>query len=455
MAGIGFKLQNIIKENSISSIGKAYGYAAMLNSGPWVSTMIAILIIGFFNLLEGGENQKMMIFQLIVTYAFAVSSIFTGFIQLPFTRYIADKIYQQKEDEVLPSYFGTLLAITSLAYLILTPIIFYIFPNESLFFKILVMNIFIVMINIWIANVLASGLKFYKEIFISYFSIYMIIVVLSYYLGTNIEKILSIFLLGNLLLFMALTIFIMISYPSKKLLSFEFFRRKNFYWFLAFSALFYNTAIWIDKFIFWYYPYTGTSILGKLHMSIVYDIPIFMAYLTIAFGMALFFFRIEAYFSQEYARFYKAVTEGGNLKIINEYKRDMADVIRQALRDIIYLQSTISIIIYIYTPEIFSFFKIPLLYSSLFHIDMIGAGLQLGFMSVLALLYYLDKRRATMWLSLIFLILNATLTMVSIYLGPYFFGYGYSLSLLIVFIISLGVIKTTIEDIEYETFLLR
>jgi len=190
-------------------------------------------------------------------------------------------------------------------------------------------------------------------------------------------------------------------------------------------------------------------------MSIVYDIPIFMAYLTIAFGMALFFFRIEAYFSQEYARFYKAVTEGGNLKIINEYKRDMADVIRQALRDIIYLQSTISIIIYIYTPEIFSFFKIPLLYSSLFHIDMIGAGLQLGFMSVLALLYYLDKRRATMWLSLIFLILNATLTMVSIYLGPYFFGYGYSLSLLIVFIISLGVIKTTIEDIEYETFLLR
>jgi uncharacterized membrane protein len=269
------------------------------------------------------------------------------------------------------------------------------------------------------------------------------------------EMIMGIFLTGNVLLFIILTIFIIMNYPSSKLISFGFFKRKNFYWFLGFSGLFYSLAVWIDKFIFWYHPDTGTAILGKLHGSVVYDMPIFMAYLTIVPGMTLFFFRLEAYFSQKYDLFFNAVKKGGTLNMIFNYKNQMVDIIRQALRDILYLQTAISIIIYIYTPQIFSFLHIPLLYSNLFHIDMIGAQLQLGFISILSLLFYLDKRRATMWLSLLFLVLNGILTLLSIKLGPYFFGYGYALSLLIVFIISLWVIKKTLEDIEYETFLLH
>ncbi len=455
MAGIGFLLRNSIKKEDFSSILKAYTYASILSAGPWMSTILAILAIGFLDIFTVGNKSDIIIYQLIITYTFALSSIFTSFIQLPFTRYVADLIYKNREDLVLPSYLAVLAFISLISLIVLLPLSIYIFPEQSPLFRYLVVYIFIIMMDLWIANVIASSLKYYKNIFLAYITTYMLIALFTYLWGDSIEKMLFIFLSGNFLLFLMLSIFIILNYPSKRLLFFEFFTKGQFYWFLGFSALFYTLAIWIDKFIFWFYPYTGSQILGKLNMSIVYDIPIFMAYLTIAPGMALFFFRIEAYFSQKYEKYYDSVTLGGDLGSIKKYKKEMVDVIRYALRDIIVLQTIISIFIYIYTPEIFSTFHIPLLYSSLFHIDMVGAQLQLGFMSVLALLYYLDKRRVTMWLSLTFLILNGLLTLLSIYLGPYYFGYGYALSLLIVFVISLWILQKTMEDLEYETFLLR
>lgn len=457
MAGIGFKLRKMRKDNSLTSLAKSYTYASLLSSGPWVSSIIAILIISFLNNSLESEDGKVVAYQLIITYAFAFASsiMLTGFIQLPFTRYVADKIYENREDLVLPSFFGALLVTNVIGILFLTPLAFYIFEGQSLIFILLVIYIFIIMTSIWLANILASSLKFYRGIFIAYFIIYTLIVLFSYYFGDSVEKIMAIFLFGNLALLIILTSFIAINYPSHTLISFNFFRRKNFYWFLGFSGLFYSLGVWIDKFIFWYHPLTGSEILGKLHGSIVYDVPIFMAYLTIVPGMALFFFRLEAYFSQKYELFFDAVKEGGTLKTIESYKDGMIDVIRQAIREVLYIQSILFIMIYLYTPQIFSFLNIPLLYTNLFHIDMIGAQLQLGFMSVLAILFYLDRRRATMWLSLMFFLLNGLLTLYSIHLGPYFFGYGYALSLLIVFTCSLLVIKKTLKDIVYETFLLR
>ena len=457
MAGISLQLQKMVKNKSITSLGKAYGYAALLSSGPWVSSIIAILIIGFFSASQSDTQTSTVSYQLIITYAFAFASsiMLTGLIQLPFTRYIADKIYEKREDLVLPSYIGALVVTTILGLLWIVPLAFYVFEDVSTLYIIIVIYIFITMTWIWLANIIASSLKFYKEIFYAYLFIYAIMVGFSYFYGGNAVSLLNIFLVGNLLLFSILSSFIIFSYPSDKLISFDFFNFKNFYWFLAFSGFFYSLAVWVDKFIFWYHPLTGTSVLGKLNSSVVYDIPIFLAYLTIVPGIAVFFFRLEAYFSQKYDLFFDAVKNGGRLKTITGYKNDMMGVVRQSIREVLYIQTIIAIIIYIYTPDIFEFLNIPQLYTTLFHIDMVGAQLQLGFMSVLALLYYLDKRRATMWLSLLFLVLNFSFTLLSIYLGPQFFGYGYAISLLIVFTISLWVINKTLQDIEYETFLLR
>ena len=42
MAGIGFELRKILKEDRLLSLGKVYGYSAILSSGPWVISILAI-----------------------------------------------------------------------------------------------------------------------------------------------------------------------------------------------------------------------------------------------------------------------------------------------------------------------------------------------------------------------------------------------------------------------------
>jgi len=457
MAGIGFELRRVLNKDRLLSIAKVYGYSALLSSGPWVISIIAILFIGFVHVATMKNGGTLVQFQVVITYAIALASsmIITGFIQLPFTRYVADEIYAGREDELLPSYYGVLFVIWVMGFIFMLPALLYIFPDQSNIFLVGVFSTFMVLSGVWISNILAASLKYYRGILLAYAISYGAIVILSLNYGDTLEKMIMIFFLGNAFLLAVMMTLITKTYKSDRMISFRFFNRKRFYWSLAIAGLLYNLGIWVDKFIFWYHPLTGYGVIGKLHASVVYDLPIFIAYLSILPGMALFFFRLESDFAQMYDLFYGAIREGATLSTIDRYHREMAETVRHAVREVVVVQSIMTLLLFLAAPFLFNALHIPQLYIGLFHILTIGALLQLGFMSVMALLYYIDRRHEAMWLALLFFILNAFLTFVSIYLGPSMFGYGYAVSLLITFTVGLLVLRKKFKELEYETFMLR
>jgi len=457
MAGIGFELRRVLKEDRLLSLAKVYGYSALLSSGPWVISIIAIIIVGFINIATVGSESSAVKYQIVITYAIALASsmIVTGFIQLPFTRYIANMIFANRKDEVLPTYFGALVMVWVVGIPFALPLLFLAFPNQSSFFLVMSLSTFLVLSAIWISNILAASLKYYHSVVVAYALSYGLIILLSFNFGDTLESLIVIFFLGNALLLIILMSLIIKSYESSRLLSLMFFRDENFYWKLGFAGLFYNLGVWIDKFIFWYNPLTGKAVIGGLHASVVYDLPIFIAYLSILPGMAIFFFRLEADFAEKYELFFDAVRNGGTLDTIRRYRNDMSDIVRHAIREVIIIQGIVNVILFISAPALFSWLNIPQLYLGLLHIVTVGAQLQLGFMAVLAILYYLDRRAIAMKLSILFFVLNAVLTVISIYMGPAMFGYGYSVSLLIVFTISVLVVKKELRELDYETFMLR
>ena len=457
MAGIGFELRKVLNSERLLSIAKVYGYSALLSSGPWVISIVAILFVGFVNIATMENGGSVVQFQIVITYAIALASsmIITGMIQLPFTRYIADEIFAGREDELLPAYYGVLLVVWLLGFIVVLPFLFFVFPNQSNLFLIGVFSTFLVLSAVWVSNILAASLKYYRSIIIAFLLSYGSIVILSVFYGDTLEKLILIFFLGNAILLILMMTMITKSYESDRLVSFRFFNRKNFYWSLGFAGLFYNLGVWVDKFIFWYHPLTGYEVIGKLHASVVYDLPIFIAYLSILPGMAIFFYRLEADFAEKYDLFYDAIREGSTLKNIDRYHGEMVEVVRHAIREVLVIQGIMNIILFAAAQSIFQSLNIPLLYLGLFYILTIGAQLQLGFMSVMALLYYIDKRKQAMYLSIAFFLLNGLLTFISIYLGPSMFGYGYAVSLLIVFIISLFVLRREFRELEYETFMLQ
>ena len=457
MAGIGFELRKILKEDRLLSLAKVYGYSAILSSGPWVISIIAILVVGFINLANYGADSEVYKFQVVITYAIALASslIITGIIQLPFTRYVADLIFSNKEDEVLPSYFGAILLAWILGLPFIIPFYAWMFEGQSLVFIIGVIATFLVLCAVWISSILAASLKYYNAVVWSYFVSYSLIIFISIYTGDTIEKLIYIFFTGNAFLLVILMTLIIKSYNTSIFLKIDFFLAKNFYWSLAFAGLFYNLGAWIDKIIFWYNPSTGYAVIGKLHASVVYDIPIFLAYLSILPGMAIFFFRLEADFAEKYDLYYNAVRRGGALKTIKTYRNEMINVIRHSIHEIIIIQSIVDITLFLSAPHVFKLLNIPQLYLGLLYILTIGAMLQLAFVSVLAILYYLDRKLVAMWLSIAFFVLNTGLTLLSIKLGPAMFGYGYAVSLLLVFTASLIVIRNEMDRLNYETFMLQ
>jgi uncharacterized membrane protein len=457
MAGIGFELRKILKEDRILSLAKVYGYSAILSSGPWVISIIAILLVGFINLANYGAQSDVYRFQVVITYAIALASslIITGIIQLPFTRYVADLIFKHQEEQILPSYFGAIFLSWILGFPLIVPFYMWIFKGQGAVFIIGVIVTFLVLCAVWISSILAASLKYYNSVVWSYFLSYAAIVLCSVYFGDTIEKLIYIFFGGNAILLVILMTLIIKSYNSSVFLKIDFFLEKNFYWSLALAGLFYNIGAWIDKIIFWYSPQTGYAVIGKLHASVVYDIPIFLAYLSILPGMAIFFFRLEADFAEKYDLYYNAVRNGAVFDTISNYRDDMVLVIRHAIHEIIIVQSVIDIILFLSAPYFLKLLNIPQLYLGLLYILTIGAMLQLAFMSVLAILYYLDRKLVAMWLSFAFLVLNTVLTLISIDLGPAMFGYGYAVSLLIVFLASIVVIRNEMDRLNYETFMLQ
>jgi len=133
----------------------------------------------------------------------------------------------------------------------------------------------------------------------------------------------------------------------------------------------------------------------------------------------------------------------------------MLEVLRHAIREILVFQAIVDIALFLAAPRIFEILNIPQLYLGLFYILTVGAMLQLGFMSVLAVLFYLDRRVEAMWLSFLFFLLNGGLTLATIYLGPSFYGYGYAVALLICLILSLVMLNRIMKRLIYETYMLR
>jgi uncharacterized membrane protein len=238
-------------------------------------------------------------------------------------------------------------------------------------------------------------------------------------------------------------------------MSFEVFQKRYAYPSLVAIGLFYNLGIWLDKFMFWYAPSTGQPVIGPLNASIIYDIPVFLAYLAIIPGMAVFLVRIETDFVEYYDAFYNAVRGGSSLEHIEDMRNTMVQTIRLGLYEIVKVQAIASLLLFVIGGWLLRLLGISELYLPLLYVDVIGASLQVVLLGVLNIYFYLDRRREVLMLTGTFVVLNFALTRLTLSLGPAWYGYGFAVSLLIVVALALYLLDRKLDRLEYETYMLQ
>jgi len=455
MAGIGFEIRKTLKKKTLFSLVEAYSYSGIVSSGPWIISMISIFISGYLANKILHNSDIVLEFTISITYLIALSLIFTGFFQLSFTRYLSDRLFEDKLDDILPNTLGALVFNMAMGAIFIFPFSYNLYQHEGFAFAILFELNFVVFCGIWIANVILSGLKNYKFIAFAFFISYSLIVILIYFLGHlgKIYLFLSFFIGQNILLLMLVGL-IAKNFSAKKWFEFDFLKKGRMYPSLIFTGFLMNISVWIDKFIFWFNPQTGVEVAGVLRFAPMYDFPIFLAYVTIAPGMAMFLLRVETEFVEHYDKYYNAVRDGGTLKELYKYGNHMIDAARYSLMEILRIQILSTIVFIIFAKEIFGFFHMPLIYLPIFYVDLIGVALQLFLMSITVILFYLNKKREVLILSLVLFILNGVLSYVSIQLGPFFYGYGFSIAYFIASILAVIYLNKIFQRLYYETFML-
>lgn len=455
MAGIGFELKKLVQSGSINGLARAYGYAALIGSGPWVLSILAVLAIGMIHSDNDMLSAVTSQFQVSITYLMAGSLILTSILQLAFTRYAADRLYEEADDMILSNLFGALLLVM-LAAGITGAIILALWFRESVTYTICMLSAFVLLCGIWMVVVFASAIKAYWQILGVFLAGYGITVAASQVLEQmGLDGLMLGFVTGQAVLFFGLLALIARQYPGRDLLDFDFLRRNRIYPSLALVGLLYNAAVWIDKFIFWADPLTGTAVIGPLRASPIYDLPIFLGYLSLIPGMAVFLLRMEIDFSQACVSYYATIMRGGTLEQIFAARKILVTSITGALWAIVKVQTITIMVLLASGADLLSWFGISPIYQPLFNLNVLAAGVQLLLLAVLNVLFYLDRRATVLKLCLMLLATNAFFSWMTLIAGPLFFGTGFGLSVLLTAGVGLVLLMRHLEQLEYETFMLQ
>ncbi|VAX12224.1 Pellicle/biofilm biosynthesis inner membrane protein PelG, MATE family transporter [hydrothermal vent metagenome] len=457
MAGIGFEIRRILEKDTLLSLLEAYGFAGLISSGPWVLSILGVMMIGILSYTLVSPQVLIVQFLVSVTYLMAFSLMLTGVLQLMFTRFIADRLFELKKAIILPNMLGA-LCLTTLVAGGSGALVLALLFEQSLVYRLLMLANFVALCNLWIVIIFLSSMKAYRLIVGLFFAGYSIAVLSALalsLLGFGMDGLLFGVLVGHSFLLFSFLFIIVQAYPGEQLIAFDFLKKKQIFISLIFTGFFFNLGIWADKLIFWFYPDTSQIIIGPLRASLIYDLPIFLAYLSIIPGMAVFLVRMEADFAEQYDLFYTSIREGDTLQRIYYRKDRMVYTARQGIYEIFKVQGITVVLLLLWGQDILQAIGISPLYVRLFYIDVVGVSVQVLLLSIMNVLFYLDGRRIALFLSLLFLLSNSLFSWLSIQLGASFFGYGFTLAMALTSLVGLALLSRKMNRLEYETFMLQ
>lgn len=453
MAGIGFELRKYLDEDTFSGTLKAYGFAGLISAGPWVLSIVGVMLIGIVALAHQTSTVEIRQFTTVVTWIMGASLVLTGLLQLVFTRFIADRLYEGREEIVNANLFGALLCTTLVAAGIAVALAHWVF-EESLAQELLMMANFVALSNVWIVVIFVAGLKRFALILQAFGAGYAATLLFSWLLlPYGLSGLLAGLMLGHAVLLFVMLCVIIPEYPVNEMVRLDFLKRRAIFPSLIAIGVLYNAGIWVDKLIFWLTPDTSEAVIGPLRTSLIYDLPIFLAYLSIIPGMAVFLLRIETDFAEAYEGFFSAVRGNASLQEIERLGDAMVIAVRDGLYQIVRVQGVTVLVLYLLGPVIVGWLGLSPQFVHLYYIDLVGVAAQVLMLAILNVLFYLDKLDDALVLTATLFITNALFSWISVQLGPAWYGYGFGLSMALTALIGVILLMREMENMEFRTFM--
>lgn len=454
MAGVGFQLKKLFVKKGFLVNFSAYFYSTMVTTGPMIICVSILILFRLYLKFINASLYDIELFSSTVVYSFIFSFVLTGGFVFIISRYAADSIYIDKPDKILSSFYGVVLQVVVISSIL--GIIFYFMSPLSLIYKFVAYLLFMELCILWIETPYLSTVKNFMGIIKGFFLGALVILVINlviYFRQMQFDILIALcsIVLGFFTITTYFAIFIRRFYYKSSGSIYDYIsyfdKFKNIFFtgfFVALGAFIHNIIIWFSQ----YYSIVGDT----YRVCSLYDVPTFYSVFTTIPTIVLFVVYVETSFYEKYRDFYSTVLNGGNINEIKLAKSEMnTDLMTRLfyIGEVQFLFSLLSIIIGVKFLPLFGFTKqlldifVMLTLSQFCYIIM--------YVLILILLYF-DDRKGAFKVASLFLLSNTILTLITVYFGVNFYGFGFFLSAFISMMYALRKLVYYIENLEYFTF---
>jgi uncharacterized membrane protein len=451
MAGIGFTLRRMLNEGGFGGPLKALSYAMVISAGPWLASSATLALLGAGGLVEGSHDHK--VFLAIVSYVFAFSLIAVGGCHMVASRYLADRLYEDRWEAFAPAF--SRLAAPLLGFQAVTAAVFLMMVPIGPFERVAALICYLAVTGTWLAMIFLSAAKDYHAI-VAAFAAGFVLSVVGGITGARhwgLAGQLAGFTSGFWLVFVVLLGRVRHEFGLPRAEAHQlgtYFKR---FWPLAVTGLAYNVGIWIDKILFWFHPEASEQVAGLLRVAPIYDNAMFMAYLTIIPAMGMFLLRVETDFYDTYRGYFAAIAAHARLADLARLKSEMALTLWRNLILVLKVQLPLTVAAIGFAPEIVAALKLQWMSVFVFRFGCLGALLHVLHLMVTILLLYLEYRKEAMAVAVTFAVTNALLTLGSFVMGPEAYGVGYAASSALTLFVGLACLAQAFEKLEFHLFM--
>lgn len=448
MAGIGFQLRRFTQEGTIRGFLKGYYNAALVASGPWVLTVVTLMVIQW---LMRQTSARTDLFLETVIYIYAFSLITTAPFQLVVTRYLADQLDAQK----LTAHIPTLLSVGTVSSVIHfgLGLGFFSLVKVSWIYAIISASLFAMVANVWLMMAFVGAVRAFHLIATAFSAGTVVSIVSAYVLGGAVGEpgYLLGMLLGNAVIVVICLTALAREFDSADSFNFEWVHYFELVPALPVAGVLYYSAIWSSIMVYWFAE--GTPVAP--HVLYAYeplDLASFYAQITILPAVTLFYVHNETNFYEDYRGFYNAVMTRRSLSVIEKHKAVLVDNLKDSFVRLTLIQAVVTFSAVCFARPIQAALEMQDLERQLFVNMCLGAFPQAILLFVVVILFYFQFYREAALTSAATLLASILTSLWTLRAGESTYGLGLLGGTLVGLLVGFAFLFDRLQRLEYLTF---
>ena len=456
MAGVGFQLRRLARQDTISSMVAAAGHAAVIAAGPWLFTIFALATITFVAEQIAGR-AVLANFRAIIIYAFATSLVMAAPVTIVATRLVGDALWLRRPEDVRGLLLGSyVVALPPILAGVLAEVLLLGLESDT---AMALAGASMLVALIWVALAFCGAVRDYRGVTLSF--LIGLTIALAATVGVSIAGFSAVgmawaFTSGLTATLFGLTSRVFATFPhapgdlAASLRSIaagsKTYRR------LMVGSLLGTAGVWADKVVFWL-SLEGSRLENGLLHAPAYDSTMFIASLVIVPALSSFLLSLETGFFDRYQQYFSTVANHGTLGQIEAARVRLQRYTLEHLTLITVSLAGLAAIVILTAPIIIDALGLQFRQIAILRYGALGSVFHFVFIAATSVLLFFDRRRRYLILQVLFLVLNGGFAMLSLRLGEDFYGTGYFAACLIAAAFAYRMAETTFGRLNFLTFL--